>query len=280
MSTRLSLAPGTAGPLPHQGAPRSAADLATDCEGAHVGAAARQGGEHGVSRVEGLLRRAALFEGVDPSVVQALGCLFEVFTAPRAAILFRQGEIDEYLYVVLAGKVKLTRREGAGRQVLVDVMGPPEVFGELALCDPGPRAATATVISEATLARLPGPTLHGWAGACPQVAGQLLGVLAARARRAEAMLADRIRLDVPGRVAAQLLQLAQRFGAIHGDELHVTHGLTQRELAALIGASREGTNRALASFAARGWLRLEHKGLAILERPALATAARGSRLLI
>ncbi len=141
MSTQLSLSPRIARPPPHQAAPRSKADLATDCERAHVGAAPRQGGEHGVSRVNGLLRPAALFEGVDPSVVQALGCLFEVFTAPRAAILSQQGEIDDYLYVVLAGKVKLTRREAAGRRVLVDVISPPDVFGELALFDPGPRAA-------------------------------------------------------------------------------------------------------------------------------------------
>ena len=84
-----------------------------------------------------------------------------------------------------------------------------------------------------------------------------LRVLARRLRRTN-NLADLILTDVPGRVAKQLLALAQRFGT-QDDDLRVTHDLTQVEIAQLVGASRETVNKALADFAHRGWIRLEGK---------------------
>ena len=88
------------------------------------------------------------------------------------------------------------------------------------------------------------------------------------------MLADLIFVDVPGRVAKQLLQLAQKFGSVDSGQLRVTHDLTQEELAQLVGASRETVNKALADFASRGWLRLEGKSVVILDRDRLARRAR------
>jgi CRP-like cAMP-binding protein len=79
---------------------------------------------------------------------------------------------------------------------------------------------------------------------------------------------------VPGRVAKQLLQLAQRFGTREGDAVRVTHDLTQEEIAQLVGASRETVNKALADFAHRGWIRLEGKSVLICDCDCLATRAR------
>jgi CRP-like cAMP-binding protein len=103
---------------------------------------------------------------------------------------------------------------------------------------------------------------------------QLLRVVARRLRRTNTTLADLIFVDVPGRVAKQLLQLAQRFGSVDAGQLRVTHDLTQEELAQLVGASRETVNKALADFASRGWLRLEGKRVVILDRERLARRAR------
>jgi CRP-like cAMP-binding protein len=170
--------------------------------------------------------------------------------------------------------VKLGRRSPDGRENLVAIYGPSDQFGELSLFDPGPRTATATVVTDARLARLPKDALYKWATERPQIAMQLLRVVARRLRRTNTMLADLIFVDVPGRVAKQLLQLAQRFGSIDGGQLRVTHDLTQEELAQLVGASRETVNKALADFASRGWLRLEGKSVVILDRERLARRAR------
>ena len=80
--------------------------------------------------------------------------------------------------------------------------------------------------------------------------------------------------DVPGRVAKQLLELAKRFGDERDDGVHVHHDLTQEELAQLVGASRETVNKALADFAARGWIRLEPRSVTILDTERVERRAR------
>jgi len=211
---------------------------------------------------------------VDPADVEALGSQFEIFDAPRGTTLFNEGDPGDSLYIVLSGKVKLGRKSSDGRENLVAVMGPADQFGELSLFDPGPRTATAMVVTDARVARLAKAPLTNWITERPQIALQLLRVVARRLRRTNTMLADLIFVDVPGRVAKQLLQLAQRFGSVDGGQLRVTHDLTQEELAQLVGASRETVNKALADFAQRGWLRLEGKSVVILDRERLARRAR------
>ncbi|MDQ6849638.1 MAG: Crp/Fnr family transcriptional regulator [Actinomycetota bacterium] len=224
--------------------------------------------------MEEILRRAGIFQGVDPGSVEALANDFEIIDAPRGTTLFREGEPGESLFIVVSGKVKLGRKSSDGRENLVAIMGPSDQFGELSLFDPGPRTATATAVTDARVAVLPKAALQRWAQERPEIAMQLLRVVARRLRRTNTMLADLIFVDVPGRVAKQLLQLAQRFGSVDGGQLRVTHDLTQEELAQLVGASRETVNKALADFASRGWLRLEGKSVVILDRERLARRAR------
>jgi CRP-like cAMP-binding protein len=116
--------------------------------------------------------------------------------------------------------------------------------------------------------------LRPWLTNRPEIAEQLLRVLARRLRRTNDALADLIFTDVPGRVAKSLLQMASRFGTRDGGVLRVTHDLTQEELAQLVGASRETVNKALADFASRGWLRLDGKSVIILDPERLARRAR------
>jgi len=215
-----------------------------------------------------------LFQGVAPDDVEALGNQFEVFDAPRGTTLFQEGEPGDSLYIVLSGKIKLGRRAADGRQNLVAIMGPSDMLGELSLFDPGPRTATATAVTDARLSRLRKQALRPWLTNRPEIAEQLLRVLARRLRRTNDALADLIFTDVPGRVAKNLLQMAGRFGTRDGGVLRVTHDLTQEELAQLVGASRETVNKALADFASRAWLRLDGKSVIILDPERLARRAR------
>ena len=113
-----------------------------------------------------------------------------------------------------------------------------------------------------------------WIEGHPEVARSLLGQLAARLRRANDVVADLVFSDVPGRVAKQLLELARRFGDRKDDGVHVHHDLTQEELAQLVGASRETVNKALADFAARGWIRLEPRSVTLLDVERVERRAR------
>ena len=224
--------------------------------------------------MEEALSRASLFHGADAESVQALSAQFHIRNVRSGTVLFREGEPGELLYIVIAGKVKLGRRAPDGRENLIAVMGPSDQFGELSLLDPGPRTETATTVTHARLAELPQAALHQWVLERPQIATQLLQILARRLRRTDTMLTDLIFVDVRGRVAKQLLLLAQRFGTREGGQLRVTHDLTQEELAQLVGASRETVNKALVDFARRGWIQLDGKAVLIHDPQSLARRAR------
>ena len=187
--------------------------------------------------------------------------------------MFAEGEPGDRLYIIISGKVKIGRRSPDGRENLLTIMGPSDMFGELSIFDPGPRTSSATTITEVRAVSMDRDALQAWIADRPEIAEQLLRVLARRLRRTNNNLADLIFTDVPGRVAKQLLQLAQRFGTQEGGALRVTHDLTQEEIAQLVGASRETVNKALADFAHRGWIRLEGKSVLISDSERLARRA-------
>lgn len=224
--------------------------------------------------VQDILSRAGIFQGVDPVAVQHLIEQMETVRYPRGTTIFDEGEPGDRLYIITSGKIKLARHAPDGRENLLTVMGPSDMFGELSIFDPGPRTSSAVCVTEVTAATMNSEMLKQWVADHPAIAQQLLRVLARRLRRTNANLADLIFTDVPGRVAKTLLQLANRFGVQEGGALRVNHDLTQEEIAQLVGASRETVNKALATFAHRGWIRLEGKSVLIVDTEHLARRAR------
>ncbi|GAA2988350.1 Crp/Fnr family transcriptional regulator [Actinokineospora auranticolor] len=220
------------------------------------------------------LARAGIFQGVEPAAAEALAQTLEAVEFPRGHVIFAEGEPGDRLYIIQSGKVKLGRKSPDGRENLLGIFGPSDMFGELSIFDPGPRTSTATTVTEVRAVTMDRPALRQWIATRPEIAEQLLRVIARRLRRTNGMLADLIFTDVPGRVAKALLQLAQRFGSQEAGLLRVTHDLTQEEIAQYVGASRETVNKALADFAHRGWLRLEGKSVLILDPERLARRAR------
>ena len=223
---------------------------------------------------EVVLRRAPLFDGLDEESARALRRQMADVKLSRGEHLFLEGQDGDRLYVVLDGKIKLTRAATDGRENLLSVLGPGEMFGELSLFDPRPRTASAVAVTDARLAGLGHDYLRHWLTGRPAVAMHLLRALAQRLRRTNDVMADLVFTDVPGRVAKALLDLADRFGEEQDGGLEVHHDLTQEELAQLVGASRETVNKALADFSARGWLQLHAKSVLILDRDRLARRAR------
>jgi len=227
-----------------------------------------------------VLGSAQLFRGLEPGDVAALLPAFGVRTLERGATLFRQGDVgDAQVFIVLQGRFTVAREHRAGRSVSA-VLGPGDMAGELSVFDPGPRTSTLTATTPARVAVLSAPDLLAWGTSRPRVARRLLQVLARRLRRTGSTAIDLVFVDVPGRVASTLLELAGRFGEPRGAQLWVAHGLTQTELAQLVGSSRETVNRVLGQFAARGWLQLERGGVVLTDIPRLrqrAGAATGSQ---
>ncbi|MHC8495854.1 MAG: Crp/Fnr family transcriptional regulator [Actinomycetes bacterium] len=220
------------------------------------------------------LMQAPLFSALDAEAAVALRASMVETLAPRGTIIFNEGEIGDHMYVIVGGKIKLGHASSDGRESLLAVLGPGEIFGELSLFDPGPRTATATALTDARVLALGNTSLHPWLAGRPEVAEALLAALARRLRRTNDALADLVFSDVPGRVAKALLELADKFGAWHEEGTLVKHDMTQEELAQLVGASRETVNKALADFTQRGWIRVDQREVLLLSVDRLARRAR------
>ena len=221
-----------------------------------------------------VVRKAPLFAALNDEAARALMESMTSSHLERSDILFREGEQGDRIYVIGEGKIKLGRSSVDGRENLLAILGPGEMFGELSLFDPGPRTATATAIAETQLIALGHEDLDSFLLGRPAVAANLLAALARRLRRTNEALADLVFTDVPGRVAKALLDLSTRFGRPADEGILVAHELTQEELAQLVGASRETVNKALADFASRGWIKLEARAVVLTDVERLKRRAR------
>ena len=198
----------------------------------------------------------------------------DAIVCSRGTRLFEVGDPATDMYLVVEGKVKLTRQtpgdqRSMSRQSLLWLMGPGDAFGELSLVDGGTRSTTATTLTRASLLRIPG--VHSR----HDVALALLGRLSERLRRTDDNTAHFVTGDVPSRLAWILLDLADRFGEVDGTtgDIVVRHDLTQNEMAQAVGSSRETVNKALTDFSNRGWLTARPKVVTVLDRERLEARA-------
>ena len=227
-----------------------------------------------MGQADDALSEAPLFDALSEEDARALRSGVLVVKLDRGERLFAEGDAGDRLYIILSGKIKLTRAAPDGRENLLSVHGPGEMFGELSLFDPVPRTSSATAITTTELAGLAHDALRTWLATRPEVAMHLLQALAQRLRRINDVKADLVFTDVPGRVAKALLDLAERFGVQTPEGVQVNHDLTQEDLAQLVGASRETVNKALADFAARGWIQLAAKSVLVTDTDRLRKRAR------
>lgn len=227
-----------------------------------------------MNQTDDVLKDTPLFEALSEEDASALRAGIIHVPLDRGERLFSEGDDGDKLYIILEGKIKLTKAAPDGRENLLSVHGPGEMFGELSLFDPIPRTSSATAVTSARLAGLAHDDLRTWLSSRPEVAMHMLQALAQRLRRINDVKADLVFTDVPGRVAKALLDLADRFGVQTPEGVQVNHDLTQEELAQLVGASRETVNKALADFTARGWIQLAAKSVLVTDTDRLRKRAR------
>ncbi|SDM66193.1 Crp/Fnr family transcriptional regulator [Nonomuraea jiangxiensis] len=182
-------------------------------------------------------------------------------------IIIHQGDPGESLYVLLDGLAKVVFTTEHGDEIVLNMLGRGDTFGEMALLDGSPRSASVVTVRPAWVFALPRARLLEMMREHPGLADEFLRMLGHMVRRLTDQAADLAFLDLGGRLAKLLLQLADRHGRT--DAVVDLPGLTQSDLAALIGASRPAVNRALQSLAARNLIAIEGRTITLLDVVAL-----------
>jgi len=189
---------------------------------------------------------------------------------PHGEVIVRQGEDQECLFLVTEGAVRLASVTRGGREVVVALLGPGELFGESALLrEPSPVQARA--ICRAEVVALHVSSIRAIVERQPGTAEQLLRLVATRLHRTRATLEETLACDLPTRIAGRLRELAAEHGVRADDGVRLTVPITQEELARMVGVSRETVNRTFASLAARGLLRPEIRTFVITDPEGLAS---------
>jgi CRP-like cAMP-binding protein len=182
-------------------------------------------------------------------------------------IICHQGDPGDHLYAVIEGLVKIVFTSERGDEMVLNILGPEEIFGELALLDGSPRSASVLALKSTSVFVLPRRQLLELMSVNPGLADEFLKLIGKIVRNLTEKAGDLAFLDLVGRLAKLLLQLSAMHGHVHGVVLD--SGLTQTDLAGMIGASRPAVNRALQSLVARGLIELQGRTIVLRDLEAL-----------
>jgi CRP/FNR family transcriptional regulator, cyclic AMP receptor protein len=214
-----------------------------------------------------LLARSELFSTFDGSVLRQLVHDARRVECDRNDVVFEEGDEPDEMFVVRSGRVAIGRRSIDGRESLVALMEEGDLFGEMSLFDDGSRSASARALERSSLLGLPYSAMRTALDSEPELLWNVVSLLAQRLRATDDALADAVLLDVTGRTAKRMLELA-------GDQSEFQLPITQEELAGLVGASRERVNKSIAAFIRLGWIEQSDRRYRIVERDRLAQRAR------
>jgi CRP/FNR family cyclic AMP-dependent transcriptional regulator len=205
-----------------------------------------------------------LFSGLPEGELERFAELTRERSYPKGSVILFQDDPGDSLFVLRAGRVKVVLIGEDGREVILGVLEPGAHFGELALIDDQPRSAHVIAMEDAQLLILRREDFRRRVEANPTVAWALLSELSRRLRRADVKIGGLVLLDVPGRIARLLLDLASE-----SDGAVIEKPLTHQTIAQMIGASRETVSRAMKDFQDAGMIRVERRRIAIGDREAL-----------
>ncbi|MEU6714762.1 Crp/Fnr family transcriptional regulator [Nonomuraea purpurea] len=227
----------------------------------------RSGVPYDVQPVAEVLAQIPLFRVLGESGIQSTARAGMARRYRSGQIIIHQGDPGESLYVLLDGLVKVVFTTENGDEIVLNMLGRGDTFGEMALLDGSPRSASIVTVRPAWVFSLPRARLLELMREHPGLADEFLRMLGHMVRRLTDQAADLAFLDLGGRLAKLLLQLADRHG--QSDGVVDLPGLTQSDLAALIGASRPAVNRALQSLVARNLITVQGRTITLLDVTAL-----------
>lgn len=187
----------------------------------------------------------------------------------RGEVIFREHDRSAWVLVLLAGRVKISTATASGGEVVLAVRAPGALVGEFSVIDGEPRSATVTALEEVTGLVVLRPAFEEYLQTHGRVAFLLMRLVVTRLRDADRKRMEFGASDTTGRVAARLVELAERFGETGTDGVRIAMPLSQDELAGWAGASREAVTKALGVLRSHGWITTSRLRVVILDLPAL-----------
>ena len=181
---------------------------------------------------------------------------------PKNAVVLTEGEMGDSLFMIRNGKVKVFIGDQDGKEMILKILGPGDFFGEMSMIDKQPRSASVTTLEASVFLVLSHAAFEKCIEQVPRIATIVMRTLAQRVREADKKIGTLALMDVYGRVASTLLELA----VVDNGKLMVGEKLSQQDLANMVGASREMVNRILKDLSDRGFISVESKSITIINR--------------
>jgi CRP/FNR family transcriptional regulator, cyclic AMP receptor protein len=219
------------------------------------------------------MARSPLFHGIDDDELTRIAHTMVRRRFRRGEVIFHEGDPGDSLHVVVEGRVKITRESAEGGEAIVVLLAPGETFGELVLLDGAPRSATATAMEPTETMTLPRSSFAELVDGGSPFRWRLLGGVAQRVRRLTDQLAEVHFLDLTGRLALQLTRLAEETEPGASRDIHLSRKLTQSDLGAMVGGTRQRVNQILGDFEEEGLVSIDGGGITIRDLPALRARA-------
>jgi CRP/FNR family transcriptional regulator, cyclic AMP receptor protein len=187
--------------------------------------------------------------------------------------LFQEHQASDRVMLLMAGRVKIASVSEDGRESVLAFRGPGEVLGELSAIDGQPRSASVLAVEPVEAIVIPAPEFRAFLERTPRATLWLLTRVIARLREADRKRAEFGASDTIGRVAARLIELAERYGRPTEGGVRIDLPITQEELASWVGSSREGVNKALHTLRGLGWVETERRSITVVDSEALRRRA-------
>jgi CRP-like cAMP-binding protein len=214
-----------------------------------------------------LLDGVVLFAELDDDERASIVAAAEQREVRRGDVLFAEGDEPNELFVVTSGRIAIANKSVDGRESVVALMERGDVFGEMGLFEGLGRSAEARALEPSEVVAIGYEPIQAIYEARPTLLWGVVSLLAGRIRSMDGALADSVFLDVTGRTAKRLLELA-------GDADEFVLPVTQEELAAMVGASRERVNKAISAFVRLGWIEQSERRYRITNRDQLSLRSR------
>jgi len=215
------------------------------------------------------------FAGLDRVALERVSAGMRARRFRRGEVIFHIGDPGDALFVIVDGEVKISLPSETGDEAILATLRVGDVFGELALLDGAPRSASATAIGATETVVLPRDRFRELIASEAGVRDALLASIAGELRRLTTHVEELHFLDITGRLAARLVRLSQEGGTRLGDGgIRLRTNLTQGDLAAMVGCTRQSVNKLLGQFTDDGLIRLDREGIVVTNVEGLLAASR------